>query len=102
MIYFITTKVEAPNERAAETAVADAIDNYIERGCPPDITFKASWPHIQPAKNTPDYADLRGTPLEMELRLRVRKQLQAQGILDGVLEADLVAAVMPLFPRWEV
>lgn len=101
-IYFITTKVEAPDERAAETAVADAIDNYLERGCPPDINFKATWPHINPAKETPAYAGLHGTPLEMELRRRVREQMRAQNILDGVLEADIVASVLPLFPRWEV
>lgn len=92
-IYFITTKAAASTIERAITAVGDAIDSYLERGCPP---------HINPAKETPAYADLHGTPLEVELRRRVRAQMRAQNILDGVLEADIVASVLPLFPRWEV
>lgn len=101
-LYFITVKVEAPTLEQATMAVGDAIDNYYERCCPPDIDFRAFWPHINPAEETPAYADLHGAPLEMELRRRVRAQMRAQNILDGVLEADIVSAILPLFPRWEV
>jgi hypothetical protein len=44
----------------------------------------------------PLYAKLVSDPLEMELRKRVRRVLKHHQIIDGVVEADLVAIMMPL------
>lgn len=47
------------------------------------------------------WANLVNDDLELELRNRIRKTMKGHNIIDGVFEADLVAAVKPVVMEWE-
>jgi hypothetical protein len=47
------------------------------------------------------WANLVNDELELELRRRIRKTMKGHNIVDGVFEADLVAAVKPVVTDWK-
>lgn len=45
-------------------------------------------------KKYPPFAELYGSPLELEFRHNIRAILKFHNIIDGVIEADLVSAIL--------